>query len=177
MSRRSPALHFGTELAHLKTMLRMGKFYLSLLAIVFFVGGVLRTGAQSPGPSGSSSSPYTFKFFEGTLDAGLKEAQKTKKLLFLDAYTTWCGPCKMMNYGPFRDPEAGKFFNENFVNMKIDMERGEGPSVAMKYGVRAYPTLLFLNGSGEVVHRILGYHDAMMLVAEGRKALALAKGK
>lgn len=154
----------------------MGKFYFALL-FAFAAGSGLRMGAQSPGHGASAHSSYTFKFFEGTLDAGLKEAQKTKKLLFLDAYTTWCGPCKMMNYGPFRDPEAGKFFNENFVNMKIDMERGEGPSVAMKYGVRAYPTLLFLNSSGEVVHRILGYHDAMMLVAEGRKALALAKGK
>ncbi|MCS6978909.1 MAG: thioredoxin family protein [Flavobacteriales bacterium] len=147
-------------------------FKVLIFVVTFHYSGFAQGSAVS-----GSASPYTFKFFEGTLDAGLKEAQKTKKMVFVDAYTTWCGPCKMMNHGPFRDADAGKFFNENFVNMKIDMERGEGPSVAMKYGVRAYPTLLFLNSSGEVVHKILGYHDAMMLVAEGRKALSMNKSK
>jgi len=131
----------------------------------------------SSGRQLSGHSDYAFKFFEGNFDAGIKEAQKTKKMIFLDAYTSWCGPCKMMNIGPFRDPEAGKFFNENFINMKIDMERGEGPAIAMRYGVRAYPTLLFLSTSGEVVHKILGYHDAVALMNEGRKALGMNSHK
>lgn len=151
----------------------MNKILVLMLAAALNGSGFYAAQAQTA--QSTAASPYTFKFFEGTLEAGLKEAQKTKKMVFVDAYTTWCGPCKMMNNGPFKDPEAGKFFNENFINMKIDMERGEGPSVAMKYGVRAYPTLLFLNSSGEVVHKILGYHDAMMLMAEGRRALSMNK--
>jgi thiol-disulfide isomerase/thioredoxin len=115
---------------------------------------------------------YTFNFYEGTFADGVKEATKKKKFIFIDAYTTWCGPCKMMNSGPFKDEAAGKFFNENFINMKIDMEKGEGPQLAMKYSVRAYPTLIFLNSKGEEVHRALGYHDAARLIEQGKLAIA-----
>jgi thiol:disulfide interchange protein len=120
-------------------------------------------------------SDYTFDFFEGDFDQAMKEASKKKKLIFVDAYTSWCGPCKMMNNSTFKDKAAGEFFNSNFINMKIDMEQGEGPAFAMKYSVRAYPTLLFISPKGDVVHRVLGYRDGTVLTEEGKKALALKK--
>lgn len=101
----------------------------------------------------------------------LAEARKSDKLIFFDAYTTWCGPCKMMSSRVFPQQEVGDFFNENFVNVKIDMEKGEGIELAKKYKVRAYPTLLFVNGDGELVHSSVGYRDAAELIELGVTAL------
>lgn len=77
----------------------------------------------------------------------------------------------MMSRNTFTDPEVGKFYNANFVNAKIDMEKGEGPELAQRYSVQAYPTLLYINGNGDVVHRALGYHEPEQFLSVGRKAL------
>jgi len=87
----------------------------------------------------------------------LAQATAEDKLIFLDAYTTWCGPCKMMSAKVFPDEQVGQVFNERFINAKIDMEKGEGPALARRYVVSAYPTYLFINGEGELVHRGIGY--------------------
>lgn len=87
-------------------------------------------------------------------------AKTEKKLIFMDAYTTWCGPCKMMASRVFPDSAVGVYFNTHFVNLKTDMEKGEGPGLAQRYGVEFFPTLLFLDGEGQVVHKALGYHNA-----------------
>ena len=90
----------------------------------------------------------------------LAKAKESNKVIFVDAFTTWCGPCKMMAKNVFPDKEVGEYFNATFVNAKIDMEKGEGPDIAQKYAVRAYPTYLFVNGDGELVHSGLGYMPA-----------------
>jgi thiol-disulfide isomerase/thioredoxin len=87
----------------------------------------------------------------------LSQAQAENKLIFVDAYTTWCGPCKLMDAKVFSDPKVGAVYNERFINAKFDMEKGEGKRIAEKYAVTAYPTYLFLNGMGELVHKGLGY--------------------
>lgn len=97
------------------------------------------------------------KFEETPFKNLLEKAKKENKLVFLDAYTTWCGPCKLMAKNIFPQQEVGEYFNANFVNAKIDMEKGEGLEIAKKYGVRSYPTYLFIDGNGEEVHRSLGY--------------------
>lgn len=63
-------------------------------------------------------------FETGNWESILKKAKKEKKLIYLDAYTSWCGPCKMMKKSIFPDAQVGKYFNENFVNAQIDMEKG-----------------------------------------------------
>lgn len=87
----------------------------------------------------------------------LAQAKAEDKLIFLDAYTTWCGPCKMMTAKVFPDETVGEVYNERFVNAKIDMEKGEGPDLARRYAVSAYPTYLFIDGEGQLVHKGIGY--------------------
>lgn len=99
-------------------------------------------------------------FFHGSFAEAKQKAAAEKKLIFIDAYTTWCGPCKKMAKDVFPQESVGKYFNAQFVNMKIDMEKGEGPELAQKYAVNAYPTYLFLDANGEVVHKALGYIPA-----------------
>ncbi|PPK85096.1 tetratricopeptide repeat protein [Neolewinella xylanilytica] len=87
----------------------------------------------------------------------LAQAQREEKLLFIDAYTTWCGPCKMMDAKVFPDTAVAEVFNGRFINAKFDMEQGEGKALAERYSVAAYPTYLFVNGEGELVHKAVGY--------------------
>ena len=98
-------------------------------------------------------------------------AKKENKLLFVDAFTTWCGPCKLMTKNVFPEPTVGEFYNANFINSKIDMEKGEGIDIAKKYNVRAYPTYLFLNGDGELIHRVTSYFPAPEFILVGKDAI------
>lgn len=101
-------------------------------------------------------------FLEGPAwEEVLKQAQRTGKVIFLDAFTTWCGPCKKMEKQVFTQPETANFFNQKFINVKYDMERGEGVDLKKRYGVKVFPTYLFITGSGEVIHKIVGaYFEA-----------------
>lgn len=106
------------------------------------------------------------------------KAKKEKKLVFIDAYASWCGPCKMMEKNTFVKKSVGDFFNKNFVNARIDMEKGEGREIAAKFGVRSYPTYLFLNGEGELVSQNYGYMEEGMflLMAQDVNSPNNAKG-
>ena len=110
------------------------------------------------------------KFREGDWNSMLKQASKSNKLIFLDCYTSWCGPCKMLAKHVFTVDSVADFFNRNFICVKMDMEKGEGPELAKKYNIAAYPTLLFINGNGEQVHTVVGYQKPGKLLAEGRIA-------
>lgn len=101
----------------------------------------------------------------------LAKAKKENKLVFMDAFTTWCGPCKMLNKQTFPDSSAGVFFNQYFVNLKMDMEKGEGMDLARKYGVEVYPTLLFFNADGVVIHRAAGFYPPAEFLALGKIAI------
>ncbi|MGK0334796.1 MAG: thioredoxin-related protein, partial [Paraglaciecola sp.] len=96
-------------------------------------------------------------FVEMPFDELLVMAKKENKVIFIDAYTTWCGPCKMMAAKVFPDAKVGEVYNERFINAKFDMEKGEGPGLAQRYSVMAYPTYLFVDGNGDIVHKGIGY--------------------
>ncbi|MBK8953975.1 MAG: DUF255 domain-containing protein [Saprospiraceae bacterium] len=110
-------------------------------------------------------------FFHGTFKEALAKAEKEGKLVFMDAYTTWCGPCRRMSSNVFPDDAVGEFYNANFINLKVDMEKGEGPELSKKYGVRSYPTFLYLGSDGKVVHSDGGARPAEPFIELGRAAL------
>lgn len=101
----------------------------------------------------------------------LAKAKKENKLVMLDAYTSWCGPCKWMVKNIFPLKEVGEFYNKNFVNAKIDMEKGEGVDIAKKYNVMNYPTYLFVDGDGKLVHRVCGSREADYFIKVGKDAI------
>lgn len=120
---------------------------------------------------GSNTYSQGIQFNKGEWKEILAKAKKENKLVFVDAYATWCGPCKMMERDVFSQKETGDYFNAKFVNAKVDMEKGEGIGLARDFGVMAYPTLIFVNSSGEVVHRAVGYHNTDQLLELGEAAL------
>ncbi|MEO6253806.1 MAG: thioredoxin family protein [Ferruginibacter sp.] len=123
--------------------------------------------------AGNAASTETgIKFMEENWAKALQEAKKQNKLIFLDAYTSWCGPCRMLKKNTFPDKAAGDFFNKNFINVALDMEKGDGLSVAEKYQVRAYPTLIITDGDGKIITYSEGYVDAAQLIEFGKHGLA-----
>ena len=89
-------------------------------------------------------------------------------MVFLNCYTTWCGPCRQMANNVFPQKIMGDFFNANFVNIKIDMERGEGPELRERFNVTAYPTYIMFNSDGEEIARLVGGGDAETFIARVR---------
>jgi thioredoxin-related protein len=112
------------------------------------------------------------QFKDTSWSAMLAEAKQTGKLIFMDAHTTWCGPCKWMSANVFNTATAGNLYNRNFINAYTDMEKGEGIELRKKYNVKAYPTYLFINGDGEVVHRVVGSCPTAEFVQYGLDALS-----
>jgi len=111
------------------------------------------------------------QFFEGDLAAAKKAAKKDNKLIFIDSYTTWCGPCKWMAKNSFTDKEVGALFNDKFIPFKLDMEKGEGLDFAKEYNVQAYPTLVYIDSDGNLMHKQVGALNPAQLLQSGKDAL------
>lgn len=106
--------------------------------------------------AGITVNAQGIKFEKVTFAEAVTKAQKENKLVFIDFYTTWCGPCKAMDANIFPDKKVGDYFNEKFVSIKLDAEKGEGITLAQKYTVKGYPTLLFLNNDETEKDRLVG---------------------
>jgi thiol-disulfide isomerase/thioredoxin len=113
-------------------------------------------------------------FFHGTFAEAVEKAKKEDKLVFMDAYAEWCGPCKRMAATVFKEEKVGNFFNQNFVNVKMDMEKGEGQALSGRFNVSAYPTLLFINGKGDLVQAGVGGLMSDEFLTLAKNALAKA---
>ncbi len=95
-------------------------------------------------------------FRDITYKEALAAAKAEKKLVFIDFYTSWCGPCKMMMKNIFPLKEVGNYLNSKFVCIKIDAEKGEGPELAKRYQVKAYPTFVAINPAEEILMTKVG---------------------
>lgn len=66
------------------------------------------------------------KFENGSWKEVLEKAKQSNKPIFVDVYTSWCGPCKKMSKEIFVLPEVGKTYNSNLICYGIDAEKGYG---------------------------------------------------
>lgn len=138
-----------------------------MLLILFASSLALVSFVLSSKPSNVET---TIQFTDQSWDAVLQLAKEQNKLIFLDIYASWCGPCKMLKKYTFTDEEVGKYFNDNFINVTEDAERGEGRLLASKYEIRAYPTLLFINSDGTIRKKVVGYRDGKQLLNDAKRA-------
>ena len=111
------------------------------------------------------------QFFEGSWEEVLAAATAADKPIFVDAYAVWCGPCKLMAKRVFTHPDVGDFYNEHFINYKIDAEKGYGREFAMQYGVKAFPTLLYIDKNGDLLHEVLGLRAVRQFIMDGRRGM------
>ena len=137
-------------------------FFRKSTSILFYV--LLAFGATAQG----------IDFFHGDWKEAIQQAGEQEKLVFVDAYAKWCGPCKKMAATTFVDPSVGEYMNKHFISMKLDMEESMGRDFGQKYPVSAYPTLFFIDANGEVVKRITGFRDPQGLIDAAKEAFGSA---
>ncbi|MEJ6617376.1 MAG: thioredoxin family protein [Crocinitomicaceae bacterium] len=121
---------------------------------------ILMTSVSSTKPAGG------IDFQKMDLSEAKAQAIKTGKYIFIDCYTDWCGPCKRMAATSFMEDRVATVYNKQFINIKIEMEKdADGPETALIYKIKAYPTLLIIDGKGNLVKQAIGMQSADGLLA------------
>jgi thioredoxin-related protein len=138
----------------------------------FLQVGQTAVSKSSAGQPAAAVADSGMHFTPGTWASLLARAREEGKLIFLDANTSWCGPCKQMRREIFPQKAVAQLYNSNFINVDMDMEKGEGIDIRKKYAVHAYPTFLYINGDGEIVHKTVGSCEAVDFRQHGLDALS-----
>ena len=126
-------------------------------------------------PRPTSSNSAKTKFTTTDFSEAFALAESKGLPIFIDFYTSWCGPCKQMDRDVFTQPKVATMLNESFIALKVNAERGEGIQLAREFNIRGYPSLLFLNTQGELIDRLEGYTSAPTLLTYARKAITKNK--
>jgi thioredoxin-related protein len=150
---------------------RSRKIFLAISLIGLTIGSHV-VFAQTKEKQNMMPAAKKISFLNGTWKQVAALANKNGKYIFVDTYTAWCTPCRQLKNVTFKDREAAAFFNGNFINYTVDMEKGEGVELAEKWDVTDYPTLLFFTPEGKMVMKQIGYVDGKQLVEFGKQALA-----
>ncbi|WP_184547445.1 thioredoxin family protein [Mucilaginibacter sp. FT3.2] len=137
--------------------------------IIFTIACVLFYPAKGWAQEAKSSTQI--KFIENSWGEALKQAAAKNKYIFVDAYASWCGPCKMLKATTFKNNKVAEFYNANFINVAIDMEKGDGPKLAAQWGLQAYPTLIIFNSNGKPVYGTVGFIKPNDLIKFGVQGL------
>lgn len=144
--------------------------------------------AQSA-PSTPAQTPDSGIHFQHDLSwSAIQAKAKTEnKYIFIDCFTTWCGPCRYMSTTIFPLKETGDYFNDKFISIKIQLDTTakdaanikawykDAHDIAEKYNVRAYPTYLIFAPDGHIVHRLVGSSDAKRFIAGVAKSFDTTK--
>lgn len=136
---------------------------LSLLVIAAFV---LTSFVSNP-----DKTIKEIQFQNITFNQALAKAKKENKMIFMNVYAVWCGPCMMLKKTTFKTQTVADNFNKSFINIDINAEKGEGIELSKKYQVQAHPLMLIINPSGKVEKRILGYVKEDQLIKEVKNFL------
>ena len=124
-----------------------GRFITIILATVAFVAMSL-----------AGAFAAEVDWVQPPFDDILKKAQKENKHIFIDFYTTWCGPCKKLDKVTYKDEKVAGYLN-SIVAVKYDAEKGEGEELAKRFKVKMFPSLVLLGPDGKEVDRHIGYLD------------------
>ncbi len=121
-----------------------------------------------------------------TLENAVEAQKTTPKKIFMDAYTVWCGPCKMLDKNTFSNKDVANYINKNFYAVKFNAEgnekvnflgktytnpgfnpnssgRNSSHELAGYFGIRAYPTIIYLDEKAQLITPIPGYQSPKQL--------------
>lgn len=138
---------------------------ITILAVGFGIVTCANKSKTSNEAIVNSETTKGIQFADLSLEEAKALAKKKKKIIFIDAYASWCGPCKMLDRNTFSDASVGTYFNDKFINLKIDCEKHpDGRKVASTYSVSAYPTLIWIDADGNLVKKEVGYKTPEQLL-------------
>lgn len=149
---------------------------LSVLAIMclFFVSSCASN--KKPATSTTPEDNLAVHFIKNsTLTDVVEKAEREGKVVFLDVYTDWCLPCKLMTEEVYSRQDVGDFMNDNFVNYKVNAEKGNGPDMTVLYNIQSFPGLLFLDHNGRVLEQKEGAALQRELTEMANRALGKMK--
>jgi thiol-disulfide isomerase/thioredoxin len=109
-------------------------------------------------------------FHDLSFPAALERAGAEEKVVMVDFFTTWCGPCKKLDATTWKDPAVLAWLGEHTIALKLDAE--VEVELARSYGIRAYPTMVFARPDGSELGRLVGYKDADGFLGAARDLLA-----
>jgi thioredoxin-related protein len=161
----------------------MKKLLIGTIGILLLLG-IYAFNSKSEVTTTSESSEIKWL----SLEDAMKAAAKSKKGVFIDMYTEWCGPCKMLDRNTFSDKSVIDHINANYHAVKFNAEGNQevtfngkkysnpnyrpttGRNSAHEFTaflqVRGYPTMYILNPKGEVQINIVGYRNPEQLLTE-----------
>ena len=153
-----------------------------LLVVALALSGCQQNaGTTTSSPSATTGSPATAAAhtpiqFTSDFDAAIATAGQEDKIVMLDVYTDWCTWCHKLDEEVYSDQKVADEVNKDFVALKVNPEKGKAnKEFVERYQVRGFPTILFLNGKGEEVHRLVGFKPAEGFLEELETARSKAK--
>jgi thiol-disulfide isomerase/thioredoxin len=151
---------------------------LFLLLLVPFLAKTPAQAQDQPQAAPQSQDPKGIHFEHNLSWAAIQaKAKAGNKYIFMDFFTTWCGPCRMMSTEIFPLEQTGNYVNDKFISVTVQLDTtakdadnvkawyADGHDIAVKYGVRAYPTYLIFAPDGHAVHRFVGSAPAETFIA------------
>lgn len=144
-------------------------YFAVCLMLLFTPACKYRIAFGSPFQQETSAKTSSLSFATDSFSVRLDRAKLEARPVFLDFYTSWCGPCKVMDRSVFTDPALVEYLSGNFVSLKVNAEKGEGVALAQNFEIKGYPTLVFLDASGVEKERALGLTTAKQLIKTGKR--------
>lgn len=117
------------------------------------------------------------EFFHGTWEQACEKAAKEKKNLFVDVYTSWCGPCKLMARNVFTQKIVGDYFNKNFVSVKLDAEKDTDSKFFEKFKASSFPSFFWVSSDEKLLDTKVGGSSAEQLIKDAENALKYRLGE
>lgn len=120
-------------------------------------------------------------FSDLSFDAAIQSAAKAHKVVLIDFYTTWCGPCHLLDKLTWTDTNVIKLLEEKTVALRLDAEKET--NLASRFKIEAYPTILLIKSDGTELDRLIGFRDPKTFSADfeaalsGKDSVARAKEK
>ncbi len=130
----------------------MGKFGIMLFLFLHLIFQV----KADKNPVARKTKKVEIEYFKGSFNEALQKAKKEGKMVFIDSYTSWCGPCKHLKNNILPNESLAQYINENYVPLAINIEKGEGPKLKRKYPHYTFPTLLFIKNDGRLKNKFSG---------------------
>lgn len=104
-------------------------------------------------------------YFVTDYDRALSEARNNNKLILVDLYADWCGPCRQIDAKVFDNPQVRHVLTNHFISVKIDVDKpGRNNELANQFGTRSIPHVVFLNSAGEKLYEFTGFVSASVFL-------------